>query len=84
MRNASAVALRQGLERSRWTATDLWRAALGVGGAFSTEKVEGFASGQQDATAVEHVILAATINDHLSDVGLDPVVPYWADLAARL
>jgi hypothetical protein len=84
MRDASAAALRQGLETSRWSPTDLWRAALGIGGAFSTAKVEGLASGLQGATEVEHDILAAALNEHLSDVGLDPLVPYWAELAPRL
>jgi hypothetical protein len=82
--SASAAALREGLERSHWTTTDLWRAALGIGGDFSTADVDALASGLHDANEVEHDILAAALNDHFSDVGLVRLVPYWAELAPTL
>ena len=80
MSAASAAAIRDGLGRLRWSTTDLWRAALGVGGAFSTGDVEALASGERDATRSEHDILASALNDHFLDWGGDHPVPYWRDL----
>jgi hypothetical protein len=77
---ASAAALRDGLEHSHWTVSELWRAALGVGGAFSPADVAGLTTGLLDATGIEHDILAAALNDHLNDQGDDHPVPYWRDL----
>jgi len=80
MSRASAAAIREGLERSHWNATDLWRATLGIGGAFSTWEVEGLASGQRESTEIEHDILASALNDHFADEGSHHPVPYWSDL----
>ncbi len=80
MSATSAAAIRDGLLELRWSSIDLWRAALGIGGALSTQDVEAVASGQRDATEVEHDILASALNDHFVELGGDHPVPYWRDL----
>jgi hypothetical protein len=78
--DASASALRMGLERAHWTIADLWVASIGIGGGFSEADVRNITAGGHDATPTEHDILAAAINGYLSDRGRDPRVPYWVDL----
>ena len=82
MTTASATALQDGLDLAAWSNTDLWRAALGVGGAFSAGVVADLTSGARSPTGIEHDILAATLNDHFLDVGRDHPVPYWTQLNA--
>jgi hypothetical protein len=76
----SAAALREGLTRSEWTVTDLWRAALGVGGAFTRHDVDRFVRGAPGATQAEHDILASAFNDHFFDRHDVQPVRYWRDL----
>jgi hypothetical protein len=76
----SAAALQEGLALAHWTITDLWVASVGMGGSFARTDVEHITDGTRDATQAEHNILAAAVNDHLTDQGLDHPVDYWHDL----
>jgi hypothetical protein len=76
----SAGTLRRGLQLAHWTSTDLWVAALAIGGNFSQREVQQVISGHQTATPIEHDILATALNEHLSDRGHDQPVTYWRDL----
>jgi hypothetical protein len=76
----SAAALQVGLALAHWTITDLWVASVGIGGSFARTDVELITAGTRDATQPEHDILAAAVNDHLTDQGLDHPVDYWHDL----
>ena len=76
----SAAAIRDGLEQSRWTVVELWRATLGISGALNPKDVADLASGQRPPTGFEHDILASALNDHFTDVGRNHPVPYWRDL----
>jgi len=80
MSNGGAAAIRDGLERSRWTVVELWRATLGISGTLTTQDVAELASGQRPSTGYEHDILASALNDHLTDAGRGHPVPYWRDL----
>ena len=76
----SAAALQEGLALAHWTVTDLWVASVGIGGSFARTDVEHITAGTRDATQPEHDVLAAAVNDHLTDQGLDHPVGYWHDL----
>ena len=76
----SAATLREGLALAHWTITDLWVASVGIGGSFARRDVEHITTGTRDATQAEHDVLAAAVNDHLSEQGLDQPVDYWHDL----
>jgi hypothetical protein len=80
----SAAALRDGLELAHWSITDLWIAAVGVGGGFGRAEIEHIADGTTHATAVQHDILAAALNDHFTAQGQDHPVSYWRDLVPPL
>ena len=80
MTQASAAAIREGLLRARWTLSDLWIATLGIGGAFSSADVVAIIDDRREATAAEHNILAAALNDYFTGEGHDHPVPYWRDL----
>jgi hypothetical protein len=80
---ASSTAIAAGLELAHWTSIDLWRAALGVGGALNPAAVADLAIGERPASQVEHDILATALNDHFTDEGRDHPVPYWSQLEPR-
>jgi hypothetical protein len=79
----SATTLRGGLAQAHWTVSDLWIAALGIGGAFSQADVQRITDGAQDATGIEHDILASALNDHFVSIAGDHPVRYWAALHDR-
>ncbi len=66
-----------------WSPAELWWAALGIGGAFTVLNVELIILGTVAATANEHDILAAALNDHFTAHGQDHPVRYWDDLPSR-
>jgi hypothetical protein len=76
----SAATLQEGLALAHWTITDLWVASVGIGGSFARTDVEHITAGTRTATQAEHDILAAAVNDHLTEQGLDQPVDYWHDL----
>jgi hypothetical protein len=80
MPTGSTAVIRQGLELADWTISDLWVAALGIGGGFSHLDIEHIASGRRQATPTEHDILAAAFNDHFTDRAQNHPVPYWRQL----
>jgi hypothetical protein len=71
----SVAALQEGLTLAHWTITDLWVASVGMGGSFARTDVALITAAQPN-----HDILAAAVNDHLCDQGLDHPVGYWHDL----
>lgn len=75
----SAEALQAGLQRAHWSVTDLWEAALAIGGGFSQLDVAHIAAGDAETSPAEHDVLAATLNERLPRGTEDPV-PYWRDL----
>jgi hypothetical protein len=77
----SAAVIRGGLDRAHWSLTDLWIAAVGVGGAFTRVQIAHIADGTTDATALQHDILATALNDHFTGLGQDHPVRYWDDLS---
>jgi hypothetical protein len=84
MVSASATAFQDGLLHAGWTVTDLWVAAVGIGGGFERRDVERIVYGQQVATPTEHDILAAAFNDYFVDQGQDHPMQYWRDLPTEL
>jgi hypothetical protein len=76
----SAAAIREGLGLAAWNVTDLWIASVGIGGGFTRDEITNIADGTTDATALEHDILAAALNDHFTDKGQNHPVQYWRDL----
>ena len=80
MSTASAAAIHAGRESAGWTITELWVAAVGIGGGFSWADIEAIDADTQDATPLEHDILASALNDHFSGLGEDHPVTYWSDL----
>ena len=80
MSTASATAIHAGRQNAGWTITELWVAAIGIGGGFSWADIERIDGDTQDATPLEHDILASALNDHFTDLGQDHPVTYWNDL----
>jgi hypothetical protein len=78
----SAAAISTGRRNAGWSITQLWVAATGIGGGFSRADVDRISQDQQDATPIEHDILASALNDHFTDLGQDHPVPYWDQLHA--
>lgn len=78
--SASTRALQDGLERAHWGTIDLWRAALGIGGSFNPDDIDGILAERHRTTAEEHDVLASALNDHFVGLGQDHPVSYWRDL----
>lgn len=76
----SAGALRRGLHLTGWGVSDLWVAAVAIGGALSHSDVGQITSGERFATPAEHDVLAAAFNDHFAGSGEDHPVSYWSEL----
>jgi hypothetical protein len=76
----SAAAIRHGLQLAHWNISDLWVAAVGIGGALSHHDVDQIASGERLATPGEHDILALALNEHFVDRDQDQTISYWHDL----
>jgi hypothetical protein len=79
---ASAAAINAGRLEAGWTITQLWFAAIGIGGEFSRGDVERIGEDRQDATQLQHDILASALNDHFVGLGQNHPVSYWRDLAS--
>ena len=62
---SSVDVLREGLQRARWTITDLWVAALSIGGDLSRRDIEQITGGERPATPTEHDLLATALKLHL-------------------
>jgi hypothetical protein len=70
----STDVIRHGLERAKWTVTELWVATLGISGAFSRHDVDQITGGQHP---IEHNILAVALKDHFTGLGQDHPIPLW-------
>jgi hypothetical protein len=77
---ASLAAIRLGMELTRWSDAELWRAVLSVGGGFDPARLAGITAGERVATSAEHDVLAAAFNDRLRGDGPGGAVRYWAEL----
>jgi hypothetical protein len=80
MTNASADAIRLGMQDASWNANDLWIAAVSIGGALTYHDVESIAMGERPASPAEHDLLAAALNDYFVDAGANHPVLYWREL----
>jgi hypothetical protein len=77
-----AADLVAGLEVAGWTNTDLWLAALALGGDLSSADIGEITAGHRPVGRIDWDVLAAAINDGCADQGLDPPMRYWAHLLA--
>lgn len=80
MNAESSAALQRGFRLTGWTIDELWLAAVGIGGAFLPRDIERITAGRRGATAVEHDILAAALNDYFVGRGENHPVAFWHDL----
>lgn len=71
--------LRDGALAAGWNATDLWIAAVALGGNLGRGEVDAITSGDAHATRAEYGVLAAALNEQLVTRGLAHRVPAWAD-----
>jgi hypothetical protein len=78
----SSAALAAGIELAEWTTLDLWVASVGFGGNLTHPDVDAIVRGERAATAHEHDVLTASLNDCFVGRGQDHPVPYWRDLGA--
>jgi hypothetical protein len=76
----STAALQRGFRCTGWTISELWIAAVGIGGGFQRHEVEAIAAGERRASPAEHDILAAALNDYFVDRGQNHPVGQWSDL----
>lgn len=70
-----ALCLRGALVDARWGVDDLWLASCSLGGSLERTEVEQVAAGSRVATRGEYDVLAAALNEHFHEIGLDVVVP---------
>jgi hypothetical protein len=77
----STAALKHGLHRSTWTVSDLWIAAMGIGGALRRGDVVDITTGDRHANREEHDVLASALNDYFTDHDEDHPVALWDALA---
>jgi hypothetical protein len=73
MNEPAAALMRRDLALAHWTTSDLWVAALGVGGSFTQADIDGIVSGRRSATGKEYGILAAALHDHFVGAGPPPL-----------
>ena len=71
-----ALSLRDGMRHARWRNEDLWVASVALGGNFAQRDVERITSGDLAPSSHQYDVLAAALNDHFSDVGIDHPVRY--------
>lgn len=64
-----------------WTPSDLWMGGLSMGGYLSLNDVQAVLAGVRQPTPSEYDVLAAALNDALSEIGQDQPVRYWRDIA---
>jgi hypothetical protein len=72
--------LHDALELAGWTATDLWIGVLSVGSGFSRADIDDLLSGTRPLSEQVYNLLAAALNDHFIDLGLDHPMRYADEL----
>ena len=72
--------LADGLTAGRWRDTDLWIAGVALGANLDLGDVAHIVAGVRAPTRNEYQVLAAALNDHLEDLGLDNPILYWNDV----
>ena len=75
-----ATQLADGLTAGRWRDADLWIASVALGANLDLGDVAHIVTGARAPTRVEYQVLAAALNDHLEDVGLDNPILYWYEV----
>ena len=71
-----AADIRHGLRSADWVATDLWIAAVGLGGNFALKDVHNIISGEHKCTRPEHNVLAHAVNERFMELGRDQPMSY--------
>jgi hypothetical protein len=66
-----AAQLRRGLLEVSWGRTDLWLAAVALGGSLDLRGVRSIVSGERQPTRAEYELLAAALNEESFDRGQD-------------
>jgi hypothetical protein len=61
--------LRDGLRGANWVTTDLWIAAVGIGGSMNLKDVQNITSGQREPSRREYDVLAVALNEQYLDLG---------------
>jgi hypothetical protein len=79
-----ALYLRGALLDARWRVEDLWLASCSLGGTLERSEVAQVTAGSRVATRGEYEVLAAALNEHFHEIGLDAVAPPYGgpDLSA--
>jgi hypothetical protein len=72
--------LNMGLGLARWSTVELWLAAVALGSDLSQVDIAGIRSGERAASRAEYGQLAAALNEHFTDAGLDHLMLGWAEL----
>lgn len=75
-----AAQLRDGIREADWQMLDLWLAAVALGTNLDMTELTDITAGRRRPTRVEYDVLAATLNDHLGDLGKDHPIPPWDDV----
>ena len=68
--------IRHGLRSTDWVATDLWIAAVGLGGSFLLKDVHSIISGEHEPTRPEHNVLAHALNERFMELGRHQPMTY--------
>jgi hypothetical protein len=76
----SATIMQDALRMAHWSVTDLWVAAVGIGGDFQHRDIEQIIAGTHSLSGKEHDILASAFNDHFVERNTDHPIQYWQDL----
>ena len=72
--------LQAGQRRLDLSASDLWSAYVGLGGAANLGQVESFLSGERQPSGVDYDFLAQALNDELIGRHLPGALPYFDEL----
>jgi hypothetical protein len=72
--------LRDGLRGANWFVTDLWIAAVGIGGSMDLKDVQNIASGQREPSRREYDVLAVALNEQYLDLGQNHPMNSWDEL----
>lgn len=70
------VTLDEGRRLAALSIGQLWWSYVAIGGTARPTDLARFMTGEVVPDAVQHNLIAQTLNDHLSDLGMDQPVPY--------
>jgi hypothetical protein len=72
------------MQESQWRISDLWVAALAIGGLMLHDDVDRITSSRRLPSQAEYGVLALALNEHFSELGLDHPVVGWDELTAPI